>query len=371
MSPEIQNHPVCAVLAGAWRAEAGTANVSPDMLSASLDLLTSTGAGGLAWRRIAADRELRETLVGLALRRTAQAQAIDAARHEQALAALARLLIGCGVTPLVFKGWAIARYYGEPRLRPLGDIDLLAPPGGFEAIDEVLRRAGFHRRSLTNQPHRGRVADFTAPEGFPGKRVSIDLQERLDHLFMPPVDALFARAASTPLEDLQLLTLAAEDHLRLVAIHFLQHGGWRAVSLCDVAAVLETLPPDFDWETCLGAEPRRRNWVVSVFFLARFLLDARAGANPESLVDGNPPGWLTSAILQEWERPFSAHHAKPLLSYLWRRNRIEFIRQIVARWPNPVRATVELDAGFNAVPRWPYQARHFLRSVYRAIAGRV
>lgn len=45
---------------------------------------------------------------------------------------------------------------------------------------------------------------------------------------------------------------AAEDHFRLVAIHLLSHGAWRPLWLCDIAAMLEDLPQDFNWGRCLG-----------------------------------------------------------------------------------------------------------------------
>ena len=85
---------------------------------------------------------------------------------------------------------------------------------------------------------------------------------------------MFARSESIELGGTSIRVPSAEDHLRLVAIHFLSHGAWRPVWLCDIAAMLEDLPQDFDWDRCLGNEPRIARWVTSVIELAHRLLGA-------------------------------------------------------------------------------------------------
>jgi hypothetical protein len=73
-------------------------------------------------------------------------------------------------------------------------------------------------------------------------------------------DELFARSQLVPLGDSQIRILGDEDHLRIICLHLLRSGAWRPLWLCDVAVALETLSPDFDWDICLGRDPRQADW---------------------------------------------------------------------------------------------------------------
>ena len=69
-------------------------------------------------------------------------------------------------------------------------------------------------------------------------------------------------------------------HLRYMCIHMLQHGAYRALWLCDIAVVLESLPEDFDWEYLLRGDRRPADWVASTVGLANQLLGARLDGIP-------------------------------------------------------------------------------------------
>src|ERR1700688_378755 len=69
--------------------------------------------------------------------------------------------------------------------------------------------------------------------------------------------------------------LALEDHLRFVIMHWLMHGAWRPSGLCDVAAMVEALPADFDWPLCLGDDQFVAGWVCATIMLAHRLLGCR------------------------------------------------------------------------------------------------
>ena len=362
-----EHHPVCDILTGSWRAEPDPLSVSQAALSVSVSVLASTGAGGLAWHRIARNAPLRASSHANQLRSCAQMQVLDAARHDLALGDLTRLFHRHGVEPLLFKGWAMAHHYSERHLRPMGDVDLCAPPGRFDELADLFRRHGFHQLSATASVHNGRTLCLTSPSGSSGKHLMIDLHEGLDKFFLPPLEDVFARAVQLQVGDHSILAPAAEDHLRISAIHFLLDGGWRPLSLCDVAAMLETLPPAFDWDLCLGAEPRRRRWVACTLQLAHELLGARLDDVPECYRVRGMPRWLSATVLREWKKPFSEHHARPRISFVWRHRRYEFVGEILARWPNAIRSTVELDADFTMLPRWPYQLAHFARTIGRFV----
>jgi hypothetical protein len=288
---------------------------------------------------------------------------LDAARHEQALGDLTLLFHQNDVEPLTFKGWAIAHHYSERHLRAMGDVDLCAPPGRFDELADLFRRHGFHQLNATADVIQGRTMCFTSPSGSSGKHLMIDLHERLDKFFLPPLGDVFARAIRLQVGDRSILAPAAEDHLRIIAIHFLRDGGWRPSSLCDVGAMIEGVSPAFDWELFLGDAPQRRLWVACTLQLAHELLGARLDNVPERYLIHSMPKWLSTTVLREWKKPFSKHHARPRISFVWRQHHYEFLGEILARWPNAIRSTVELDADFNKFPRWPYQLAHFARMI--------
>jgi hypothetical protein len=363
-----KHNPIGSILAGSWRAEPGAANVSETALAGCLPVLSTTGAAGLAWRRVSRNPSLRTTDGAERLHGLARQQAVDAMLHDRALAALATLFEAEGLQPIVFKGAALAPYYAERHLRPMGDVDLCAPPGRFDDLAECFRRNGFQQFAASEDPDRGRVLCFLSPGALADTDLEIDLHEHFERYRLAPLDEVFARARPLQVGARSVLTLAVEDHLRLVALHYLLHGGWRALSLCDIAAMLEAVPPEVDWDLCLGPAPHRRRWLSLTFELAHHLLDARLDALPPECREPRLPEWLTATVLGAWQEPFSDHDARPLLSYVWRHRRRRFLAELLARWPNPIRATVELDAGFSGLPRWPYQLAHFIRSSVRGIA---
>jgi hypothetical protein len=294
-------------------------------------------------------------------------QALNAARDDTALSELARLFCESGARPMLFKGWAVAQHYAERHLRPMGDVDLCAPPGRFDEVVDLLLQRGFRRYSALTEAERGRVLGFMSPDGWPGNDLSIDLHERLDRFGLAPLPELFSRAVPRQAGDHEILVPATEDHLRLVVIHYLAHGAWRPLSLCDVAAMVESLPPQFDWDLCFGSVPHRRRWLACTLQLAHDLLAARLDGVPATCREV-PPEWFRATILREWEKPFSEHHARPNLGYVWRHRPHRLPAELAGRWPNPIRATVEIDGDIGPLPRWPYQLAHFSRSVLRAIA---
>jgi len=147
-----------------------------------------------------------------------------------------------------------------------------------------------------------------------------------------------------------------EDQVRILCLHFLKHGGWRPIWLCDIAVLLESRNGGFNWETCLGPNARRARWIGCTIALARELLDARIpeGAPPASLTAA--PQWLSRTVLREWgdlRFPCAAALSRSL-TRLWRRP-WEVKNVLAGRWRNSVQATVDCNGAFNMLPRWPYQ----------------
>jgi hypothetical protein len=77
--------------------------------------------------------------------------------------------------------------------------------------------------------------------------------------------------------DIPVKVLSPEDHLSMLCVHFLGHGGWRPIWLCDIAAAMESLTESFDWQTCLGEDTRRAGWILSALACAHEILGAQLG----------------------------------------------------------------------------------------------
>ena len=192
---------------------------------------------------------------------------LQAALHEKQVAQAVSLLRSAGVEPLLAKGRAVARAYPELGLRPYGDIDLFVPPSQYVDAQAALSAPGV--RAVPVDLHCG-FADL------------FDLDDRT-------IDELYRRAEEITVGDVQVRILGAEDHLRFLCLHLLRHGLWRAIWLCDIGAILESQPADFDWGYFVSGDQRRSDWVLCVLNLAHQVVDAPLDIVPEHLRQRNPP----------------------------------------------------------------------------------
>jgi hypothetical protein len=158
--------------------------------------------------------------------------------------------------------------------------------------------------------------------------------------------------------DVEVRVPCAEHHLRIMSLHMLRHGAWRPLWLCDIAVAIETRPPNFDWDLCLGRNRKTANWIACCIVLAHQLLGAEVGDTPVAHRAKNLPRWLISNLLKQWETPYSMSqapvtHAAPMAKYI--RDPRGLIADLRRRWPNPIKATVYVGGPFNEWPRWPFQ----------------
>ena len=265
---------VADFLAGSWRTEQGAVTVSP----ANLDLLTSwlynSGSAGLAWWRIH-DCKLRDCPSGELLHQGYRLQALQSAIQEERISIAFGLLREAGIEPILVKGWAAARSYAHRTLRAYGDIDLVVRPRDYSAAREAFEQSG--------------TATWW-----------IDLHQGLTELDDVSVDDLFKRSRLETHNDVPVRILSEEDHLALLAMHFFKHGAWRPSGLCDVAAIVELLPENFDWSLCLGSSKQRKAWIASALVMAEQLLGANTEQVPETLRSHKIPSWLLEAVLMRW-----------------------------------------------------------------------
>jgi hypothetical protein len=239
------------------------------------------------------------------------------------------VLRGAGVEPLLAKGWAAARCYPEPGLRPYGDIDLFVRAAQLDAARAALRAAG-------------------------GPPLPVDLHPGFEDLDPAEEEGVFARARLVALGATAVRIAGPEDHLRIVALHALRHGVARALWLCDVAAGLEAFPAGGDGALVLGRGGRRAAAVRAALGLAHRLLGAHLPGFAADEERRALPGWVETAVLRQWGR--GSGWREPMGSFL-RRPRGAF-GELVRHWPNPIEATMGVRAPWNAWPRLPFQLAH-------------
>jgi len=364
--------------------------------------------------------------------------------HEQEIKHVLSLLRAVDIEPVLVKGWAIARLYPDRALRPYGDIDLCVRPDQLAKAAAALKclesieghyvdlHSGFDRIGRVQSPmskvqcpsDRVAVTDSSrglsatgvpggaAPLGWlsdtPGSSYMNDSDpegvkqgfdsdsnvpgpstpRRLRTLDFGPWtrasddwDELYERSQLVPLGDEQVRVLCPEDHLRLLCMHLLRSGAWRPLWLCDVALLVETRAPDFDWQRCLGDDPLYADWVAVTIGLAHQLLGLYIKDTPVAERAQNLPRWLVPAVLEQWGRehmqgpkskvqsPKSAIQSsaskvqsQPGAHRLWTLD-IGHWTDLYSRWDNPIRATAAVGGRFNNWPRLPYRiAESVMRS---------
>jgi hypothetical protein len=249
---------------------------------------------------------------------------------EERLAVAVSRLRAASLSPLLAKGWAVARLYPRPGLRPYGDLDLYVRPSEYAAA----------RAEIDAMP--GIAVDLHC--GLP------DLDER-DH------EAVLGRAARESVAGVDVLMLRPEDHLRLLCRHLLRHGASRPVWLCDVALLLETYGPGLAWDLVLAGSRRRREAVLAVLGLAGALLGADVSGTPAATLSGSLPPWLVPTLLKQWGE--GVGHREPLATCLSRPATLR--AELRRHWPNAVEASAALDAPFDDRPRFPLQLAHVVQ----------
>lgn len=319
------------VLTRSWRPLPPEVRLSREELAEVASLLLATGGAALGWR------QLRRTHLGSAppsrsLRQAQRLYALSAALQERDIEQVFTLLRSRGVEPLLVKGWAVARLYPEPGLRPGGDIDVVVPPRQFAAADAALREPNTRQTPVELHAGYPKLADRTMEE-------------------------LIAGSQLVRLGDAPVRIPGPEDHLRLLALHMLAHGAWRPLWLCDIGMLIEARPECFDWERCLRGRQPYSDWMACVIGLAHQLLGASLDGVPLGTRTGRLPRWLSPAVLRQWGMACGASTHAPLAQVL--RSGLKHPAALLAEarlhWRNPVQATVEVRGPFNELPRLPFQ----------------
>jgi hypothetical protein len=308
-------------------------------------------AGALAWWKIR-NTDLKTSAPGLELQEAYRFHAIRTLVREHAIKKVLNVLYSEGVEPILVKGWAVARLYPQPGLRPYGDIDLVVRPEQYSFAADVISSA------------------IAAAEI--GKEHYIDLHCGFEDLDDHSYDELYCRSTIANLDDVYVRVLSSEDQLRVLCIHLLHHAAFRPLWLCDVAALAERCKSDFDWDKCLGENRRRADWVACTIVLAHELLGAEISDTPVANRVLRLPTWLVPNVLKQWETPYSMSqrpvtHRAPMSTYL--RNPRGLLKDLQLRWPNPIEATIYVGGPFNELPRWPFQVGECIGRTAKFIAN--
>lgn len=323
-------------LAGCWRASPPEPRLAGEELARVAPLLVGSGAAALVWWKVH-NSSLRDCAAAKVLRQSYREQALQSALQEREVEHVFALLRSVGVEPILLKGRAAADLYPECGLRPPGDIDLCVRPEQYEAARASLWGPGRVGTAVTDLLHDG--AALMGAGGW---------------------DVLYARTRLLDLSGSQLRVLGREDQLRFLCLHLLKHSAYRPVWLCDVAAALESAPPEFDWEVALGDDELTRNRVTCVIDLTCRLLGARREELPEEARAGRAPSWLVAEVLRQWERPTTAEHLPRELMSVSLRHPARALPALLSRWPDPIRAFVGLNRPFDERPRLPRQLKFYV-----------
>lgn len=282
-----------------------------------------TGTGALAWYALRGG-PLAEPAVRLGLESAYRLQMLQAAVRRADLHRLLQSLARRGIAPLLVKGPALAHLYPEPALRAYSDFDLCVDAA--EAEEARLARQEAGELTTMVEIHAGRVSmlDRTLPE-------------------------VMSRAVRVELEGLHYYEPSPQDHLRLVALHMLLHGGWRPIWVCDIFLFLQALPAEFPLEELLRGPAWERQALLQAMAVS-----VEISGSPASRFELPPPaGWLRTALIEQWNRGVGQSGAGALEPEdLSRQDRWS---RLAAHWRGPLQATTELRAPWRGLPRLPVQ----------------
>lgn len=332
---------VAAALSGSWRLVPPLVDFAVADWPQTAARLLETGAGALGWWRVRGSHLHREP-ASMKLRHAYRLHSIHAGVREHLTARVFDRCREWGVEPLVAKGWAVACMYPEAGLRPSGDIDLFVRPEQYEAAEVAL-------------------ADFRP------RQLAVDLHRGIDDLVDRPLDEVLARSEMRPCGTSRVRIAGPEDSLRHVCVHLMRHGAWRPLWLVDVAATVESVGDDFDWDYCLRGNAQRTQAVCCAVGLAHHLLGARVDRTPVADRARCLPRWLVPSVLHQWGRPYERFTDLPFASTLG--HPVAIVPALRRRWPNEVESTMSVCGPFNNAPRLPLQVADGLVRLGRFVRG--
>ena len=252
-------------------------------------------------------------------------------KFEHQIAVAFELLRRKGIEPLLIKGWAAARYYPPDKPRFFGDVDLAVAASDYELASESIR-----------QP------DFAF--------LAIDLHKELRALDTVAWDDILSH--SEVIEGSSIRVPCAEDHLRILCVHWLNDGGAYKERLWDIYYIIERGIETLDWNRVLDVvDPVRREWIKTVIAITHKYLGLDVSALPfaDDVREVDP--WIVRAIEKEWATDV---RLLPMQTVL--RDPKKLLQQIKKRIPpNPIQSTIEMGGRLDARKRFFYQIANYFQ----------
>jgi hypothetical protein len=249
-------------------------------------------------------RMAASAVVGSALRvRTLMVRVLEAFARE-------------GLTPVLLKGYGFgARYYPEPALRAMSDVDVLIPRESLPKAERALTGLGLGR---TEEAHEAYALEHHHHLEFQSQSGLVELHFRALVGFGATLQAepLFERAREATLEGHKVRYLRPEDELVYLAAHAAGHLLLRLGWLYDLKLLL-LQTPSLDWDAVVSVA-RAARMQSPVYLALRAARDAFGAQVPEAALAAlRPPSWQ-EALFQRLFSPEVLVEA-PLADRKWSR----------------------------------------------------
>lgn len=259
------------------------------------------------------------------------------------IAAIFKLFRENNIEPVLIKGFAADQYYPADVFRPSIDVDLAVSAADLEKAEKLIASPA-------------------------AENMAVDLHRELRHLDTLAWADLFENTRLIDVEGEKIRVLRPEDHLRVLAVHWLNDGGINREKLWDIYYLIANREAEFDWDRALETvSEKRRRWIICTILLAEKYCGLDLAGTPLDNEDRSLPSWLTRSIESSWEDP---PNEIPL--WLLTREPAEFLRQAKFRlFPNPVRATVEMEGSFDHRSRFFYRTGNFFQRLLPSVKRNV
>lgn len=177
---------------------------------------------------------------------------------------ICRLLDQEGIRALPYKGPTIAlQAYGDLAARQFEDLDILIPPADLDRAIETVHAAGYtlYPQVTPAQYRSYRRSECEVWMANADETLTVELhwavRERL-YAFPLDIDAVSARSRPLRLAGSQVLSIAVEDLLLILAAHGIKHAWHRLKWIRDVAGLLAR-HPELDWDSVLRQARRLKS----------------------------------------------------------------------------------------------------------------
>ncbi|MFB1479355.1 nucleotidyltransferase family protein [Corallococcus sp. RDP092CA] len=226
---------------------------------------------------------------GALLTREARSAAARGMRVRSLLSRSLTALAALGVTPVLLKGYGLARrLYPEPLQRATHDVDLLVPRARVLCAVHALEGMGLATRAGDVDRDDAHHVELTGPDGL----VELHYRALAGYGLALEGDALVARAVDAALDGQPVRYLSPEDEAVYLALHASNHLLQRLAWLLDLK-LLARAHPRLDWDRVVTRARR-----TGLPHLVWYAWDAA-----HRLLDAPVPPWALKALAPpRWQR---------------------------------------------------------------------